>query len=119
MNQFNWREKYQAYLQTPQWKQKRIDKFSQVGYECQLCPSKTRLQVHHRTYKRLGRELLSDLTVLCEKCHKIFHKKKYELPEEEIKFIVTAEIVSELSNNKQVEIAKDVINRYFKGGSTV
>lgn len=31
--------------------------------------------VHHRTYERLGKERLGDLTVLCRKCHGLFHGK--------------------------------------------
>jgi hypothetical protein len=29
--------------------------------------------VHHRTYERFGREDTGDLTVLCRRCHTLFH----------------------------------------------
>ena len=32
------------------------------------------LEVHHRTYERLGEELASDLTVLCNRCHHVHHQ---------------------------------------------
>lgn len=31
------------------------------------------LDVHHRTYERLGQEQEYDLTVLCHRCHSLFH----------------------------------------------
>lgn len=44
------------------------------GHRCQTCGSTERLQVHHRTYLRRGREMSRDLMVLCEPCHKLFHE---------------------------------------------
>lgn len=44
-------------------------------YRCQVCdqPGNNRtLHAHHRTYERLGHELDSDITVLCDDCHKLF-----------------------------------------------
>ncbi len=35
---------------------------------CQVCYSPDDLDVRHRTYARLGHELVSDLTVLCATC---------------------------------------------------
>jgi hypothetical protein len=35
-----------------------------------------RLEVHHRTYERLGRERPEDLLVLCEKCHAVEHGRE-------------------------------------------
>jgi hypothetical protein len=46
----------------------------EVGYECGACPSRVALQLHHKTYKRLGAELVEDLEWLCNKCHKEAHK---------------------------------------------
>lgn len=40
-----------------------------------MCGSKGNLQLHHRTYKRLGREHLSDLVPLC----KIHHEQAHNL----------------------------------------
>lgn len=33
-----------------------------------------RVQIHHRTYARLGRELSTDVLPLCDKCHAEAHK---------------------------------------------
>ena len=43
-----------------------------AGGRCERCGERTRrLEVHHLTYERFGRELLTDLQALCEPCHKI------------------------------------------------
>src|SRR3990167_785505 len=67
---------YREYLQTPEWQARRKRQLSSAGYRCQVCNTGTkRLNVHHRTYERRGRELFSDLIVLCEDCHALFHGK--------------------------------------------
>jgi uncharacterized protein with PIN domain len=72
---------YHDYLKSEQWEIKRQEKFKQVGKRCQVCNGSYRLQIHHRTYDRIGKEKLDDLTVLCSTCHKLFHDngrlKKY------------------------------------------
>jgi hypothetical protein len=66
---------YKEYLQTPYWKRRREDKLRAVGRRCQLCNrGSVTLDVHHRTYERLGNELDEDLTVLCRDCHSIYHR---------------------------------------------
>ena len=61
------------YLNTREWNVKRNRALIQAGNRCQLCESTHRLEAHHRTYERLGNELLSDLVVLCRKCHQHYH----------------------------------------------
>jgi hypothetical protein len=70
---------YAEYLKTPHWQEVRESALKAADYRCQVCYSPDRLHVHHRTYDRRGRELLSDLTVLCADCHGRFHDK---LPKE-------------------------------------
>ncbi len=42
---------------------------------CEFCRcSKNVLHLHHRTYKRLGKEYLGDVVLLCEYCHLKVHK---------------------------------------------
>lgn len=66
---------YQNYLQSDHWKQTRKAALERSHHRCQICNSPERLQVHHRTYDRLGAELPEDLTVLCANCHHLFHNK--------------------------------------------
>ena len=67
---------YHQYLKSEKWKNKREKKLKQAEYHCQICYSPRMLQVHHRTYARIGNEKLSDLVVLCKGCHNLFHKHR-------------------------------------------
>lgn len=68
---------YGDYLRSPWWKFIRHVKIDDAGQNCQLCSAtEGQLDVHHRTYERLGDEQLDDLTVLCRKCHSKFHDKE-------------------------------------------
>lgn len=64
---------YAAYLESEAWKARRQWKLNAAENRCQLCNSEYLLNVHHRTYDRLGNEREADLVVLCEKCHKHYH----------------------------------------------
>lgn len=64
---------YKEYIVSETWKEKRKEALHFSDDRCQICYSCEDLEVHHRTYKRLGDEMLSDLTVLCDRCHNIFH----------------------------------------------
>lgn len=43
--------------------------FDDCGYDLDL--ERQFLEVHHRTYERVGRELVTDLLALCWDCHDI------------------------------------------------
>lgn len=65
---------YAEYLRTPEWQTRRQDALRRARAACQVCNARDRpLHVHHRTYERRGRELASDLTVLCGDCHEHHH----------------------------------------------
>jgi hypothetical protein len=65
---------YSNYLKSSHWKDIRERQIREVGYECGACPSRVALQLHHKTYQRLGAELVTDLEWLCDLCHKKTHK---------------------------------------------
>jgi hypothetical protein len=67
---------YADYLLTPEWQERRQAALDRAGRRCQVCNTPRRLHVHHRTYERRGRELPGDLTVLCDRCHALFHGKE-------------------------------------------
>lgn len=67
------KDEYHKYLKSDAWKRTRKHKIEEARGKCQLCESPDRIQVHHRTYDRIGDEGLSDLIVLCHRCHKRFH----------------------------------------------
>jgi len=68
---------YYEYLKTEHWKKVRERKFnSKSKYVCECCSVSKGLQLHHKSYKRVGCERLNDLVWLCEKCHSELHKTK-------------------------------------------
>jgi 5-methylcytosine-specific restriction endonuclease McrA len=74
---------YQTYINSPEWRMKARAAKERAG-ECALCTSTVALEVHHRTYARLGREHPSDLVVLCSRCHRRHHGTYDEAIEHQI-----------------------------------
>jgi phage terminase large subunit GpA-like protein len=64
---------YAIYLRSPLWRLRRRIWIVQARGRCERCGSRRRLTVHHRTYKRLGRERRADVSVLCWDCHRSHH----------------------------------------------
>jgi restriction endonuclease Mrr len=65
---------YRLYLGTPEWRRTRAAALLRAGEACSLDVTHTdALEVHHRTYERLGAELVTDLVVLCHSCHMLHH----------------------------------------------
>lgn len=66
---------YQAYLLSAEWAKCREAAFQVYGRKCSRCGKTRRLEVHHRgaDYRRLGRERVEDLEVLCGDCHDHAH----------------------------------------------
>lgn len=69
-----WVEDYGEYLLSAHWIAKRKEAFECHGRKCHDCGAKGNLEVHHKTYRRLGREKMKDLQVLCKDCHKTRHE---------------------------------------------
>lgn len=67
------RARYRDYLASDQWQERRQTALARAKFKCQLCSAKLSLNVHHRTYKRIGREKPEDLIVLCRRCHEHHH----------------------------------------------
>lgn len=63
---------YRDVLDSPRWQALRERLIAERDNACASCavvkPARD-LQLHHKTYDRLGRELASDLEVLCKMCH--------------------------------------------------
>lgn len=71
--------KYQLYLTSPEWRDKRVLALQRDNNICQDCKMKSADEVHHLTYDNLFNEPLEDLKSLCGQCHKAAHNKT--LPE--------------------------------------
>jgi hypothetical protein len=68
--------RYRDYLRTPEWRRTREAALSRAGNACSLDAGHTEnMEVHHRSYERLGAELTTDLVVLCHACHQLHHKQ--------------------------------------------
>jgi hypothetical protein len=68
---------YRDYLSTPEWKLKRELYYEHPGTDrCALCNRTGFLDLHHRTYERIGEEAFEDLIALCRICHERHHAKE-------------------------------------------
>jgi hypothetical protein len=64
-----WRARYEAHIRSSRWNNMKRDMVRLRGNKCERCGCCRPLELHHKTYARLGRELTSDLEVLCKQCH--------------------------------------------------
>jgi len=69
-----WRDRYEKYLQSPEWKAKRRLVFKRCGGVCEGCGEIRATEVHHLTYEHLGNELLWELAAACRDCHERVHE---------------------------------------------
>ena len=68
------RSEYYAYIRSEKWKKVRERYWkSKQPKVCFICGTAKELDLHHRTYKRLGCEHLRDLVALCRTCHNEVH----------------------------------------------
>lgn len=70
------KDEYVVYLQSDHWQTTRKAALARALHRCQVCNRDKNLDVHHRTYERVGREDAADLTVLCRDCHSLFHGER-------------------------------------------
>jgi hypothetical protein len=63
---------YRQYLHSEWWKATRLWALERARYRCENCGARA-VNVHHRTYERLGHEHPSDLQALCRRCHEETH----------------------------------------------
>jgi hypothetical protein len=73
-------EKYQAYLCSREWGLKREAVIERSGGICERCKRNDGDAVHHKTYKRIYNEPLTDLIYLCEACHDFTHGRADDDP---------------------------------------
>ena len=67
---------YDAALRSPRWRALKDTKEKIVGSVCEICGRGTLepLELHHKTYARLGNEELDDVLLLCGSCHRwLYH----------------------------------------------
>ena len=76
-NEFGTNKKYRK---SPAWNRKRDQVITRDKGKCAWCGAEGK-QVHHKTYDNIGRESLSDLVLLCGKCHIGEHDDPSVLPD--------------------------------------
>lgn len=67
---------YAIYVQSKHWKRIKV-LFKHSPFHkgrCYVCGSKEKLELHHKTYERIGHENLDDLQELCDLCHSLAHQ---------------------------------------------
>jgi len=71
-----WRNEYDDYLNSENWRNKRAIVLKRDKYLCQGCFVNKATQVHHLSYKNVGDELLFQLISICDVCHEKCHEKE-------------------------------------------
>ena len=64
-----WFKSYAVYLNSIEWKQKRLKVLERDRFTCQGCLTNRANEVHHLTYKHVYNEFLFELISLCKPCH--------------------------------------------------
>lgn len=69
---------YNEYIHSDWWRARATEYKRKVGYKCEYpgCRAYNVVDVHHKTYIRLGRELDEDLICLCRKHHEEAGRRK-------------------------------------------
>jgi len=66
---------YYKYLQSDEWKKKRLERLKLDKFQCQVCGNRSgTLDVHHTTYQTLHNENINDLITVCRNCHTKLHQ---------------------------------------------
>ena len=66
--------RYQAYMKSPEWKEKRKRILERDSYQCLMCGEEA-TEVHHLRYARFGNELETDLISVCRECNQAARQK--------------------------------------------
>ena len=112
---------YQEYLKSDHWKNIRRRYFRSKLYKgCYICGSRTNIQIHHKTYKRFGREWLNDLLALCTDCHKEVHEYHQKNPQRVLyavaKKVKKVRNMARLTSEQIEKIREDFISGKFSRG---
>jgi len=98
---------YKEYLKSDHWQKTRRRKLNRTA-KCAICAERNDLDVHHLTYDRMYKEHLSDLRVVCRRCHEVIHvlincgKLKYKSTKPQARYAVTKSAVK-----KHLKISKN------------
>lgn len=75
--------RHRRYIASKAWKQRRASVVMRSNLACERCGATfgtaAALDVHHKTYERLGHERDTDLEVLCSSCHQVADQQRAEI----------------------------------------
>lgn len=86
-SQREWRSRYDAYLLSTEWREKRRRVMRRANGMCEGCGEQGATEVHHLKYPRncfpgspewIAREKLFDLRAICRSCHSDVHPEEDE-----------------------------------------
>lgn len=99
------KEKYAAYLCSPEWGQKRREVADRSRGVCERCLKRRAESVHHLTYSRKYDELPADLQHVCESCHDFIHGRSnvdpMEATEERSEHITLAQLYRNIRTERK------------------
>jgi len=105
--------KYEDYIASPEWRSLRQKILERDCHQCRTCCSTEVLEVHHRTYDRLGHEDSDDLITLCHDCHEaitaVIRRRRYQ----KIKIVLAntqrlTPITYRDSNHAEIEVSTHI-----------
>ena len=95
---------YKKYINSPQWKHKRLLRLKVDRFKCRTCGETENLECHHVTYDRLGNEDLEDLITLCKACHKaitnVIRDRRYKSSPKNLFSIEKKEVLNYVETSK-------------------
>lgn len=68
-----WWDRYSAYLNTPEWRERSRLVIQRAGGICEACRKAPATQAHHLTYEHVFAEPLFELVATCKPCHDRIH----------------------------------------------
>ena len=70
--------RYERFMASEDWQDIRTVMLDIYNHQCDVCGATEDLHVHHKTYERFGGdERMTDLQVLCKRCHEKAHGRKF------------------------------------------
>lgn len=98
-----WRKKYNLYLRSDEWKEKREERLKLCNGMCEFCHVAPAAHVHHVTYARVFKERIEDLRGICLDCHGKEHGRKFKsFKKPEVRGTEEADFDDEV-NNREVD----------------
>lgn len=65
---------YTEYTRSDHWRNFKAEYYKTRKKKCGRCGKTKNIQLHHKTYARIGKELPEDVIPLCGRCHGMTHR---------------------------------------------